>query len=64
MSRRLAPSPEDLHARWEPPGARKSTPSPAIPAEIRRDKRQFSLWESSPADDDAAVEASTQPETD
>jgi hypothetical protein len=58
--RRLPPAPEELHSRWEPPGSRKNAPSPAVPAEIRKDKRQLSLWAASPAEDGATDEASAQ----
>jgi hypothetical protein len=40
---------------------RKNTPSPAVPAEVRKDKRQLSLWASSAAGDGDVAEASAQP---
>jgi hypothetical protein len=64
VSRHLPPAPEELHARWAPPGTRKNTPSPAVPTEIRKDKRQLSLWASSPAGDGDVAAASAEPAAD
>jgi hypothetical protein len=60
VTRHLPPPPEELHARWEPPGIRKNAASPAVPAEIRKDKRQLSLLASSLEDVGDVTEASTQ----
>jgi prophage regulatory protein len=43
---------------------RKNTPSPAVPAEVRKDKRQLSLWASWQTDDGDMAEASAQPVVD
>jgi hypothetical protein len=57
-------SPEQLWQRWLPPDVRKSQPPPSVPAEVRKDKRQLSLWASWLTDDDDVAEASAQPVVD
>jgi hypothetical protein len=51
---RLPPGPDAQAAAWQPPGVRKDTPPPEVPAAVRKDKRQAVFDLDTSADAEAA----------